>query len=595
VTRARIIAVLVGVAGAAVLALGATAATSLTDPNHELRPRYVANHQLQVPGNQSAAHLSADHVPRPVANGLATSNADLGLDLAGLNFEEQRTADGGNQFSLEPPDQALCVGNGFAFESVNNVFRIRSSVTGAPIPPGTIMALNPFFTEDHAINRATGDVGEDLADPKCYFDPDLGRFFFTVLHIGQTDEGVFDGKAYVNVAVSKSSTPTTNRGDWWQYQLDVTNDGSNGTTHPDCPCFGDQPLIGADRYGFYVTTNEFDLEPFGGSFNGAQIYAFDKAALASGTMKVQRIEGAPLASSYTAEGTPYSLQPASSPSTADWASASNGTEYLLGALEFSKGNVTLDNRVAVWALTNTQSLTTATPSVQVDDVVVTTQPYGFPPDAAQKDGPTPLADDAFFAATGTDKPGNGPKEHENLVAGNDDRMQDAVLVNGTLWGALNTIVKTQNGSSQVGAAYFALTPSVGNGNVSAVVAKQGYVTINGASVLYPAIAMNNDGKGAIVFTVSGKAYFPSAAYSRLTLVSGAGPVHIARLGVKPADGFTGYSAFGGSGTERWGDYSDAVVNPEDGTLWLATEWIQGNVGWQPRVANWNTRILKINP
>ena len=587
------VAVLVGAVAAAALALGATAATSLTDPSHEFRPRYVANHQIQIPGNRSAAHLSADHVPRPEATGLAGSNSDLGLNLAGLNFEEQRTADGGNQFTLEPPDQALCVGNGFAFEAVNNVFRIRSSTTGAPV--SGIMALNPFFTEDHAINRATGEIGQDLTDPKCYFDPDLGRFLFTITQIGQTPAGVFNGEAFINIAVSKTGTPTTNRSDWWQYELDVRNDGTNGTpSHPDCPCFADQPLIGADRYGFYVTTNEFDLEPFGGSFNGAQIYAFDKAALANGTMKVQRIEGAPLASSYTTgTDTPYSLQPASSPSVSDWVSASNGTAYLVGALEFSKGNVTLDNRAAVWALTNTQSLASATPSVQVDDVVVTTQPYGFPPDAAQQDGPIPLADNALLAA-GVVKPGNGPNEHENLIAGNDDRMLDAVLVNGKLWGALNTIVKTQNGSSQVGAAYFAFTPTVSVGQVSASVAKQGYVTVNNASVLYPAIAMNNNGAGAIVFTVSGKEHFPSAAYSRLTLTGGAGPVHIAAAGAKPADGFTGYSVFGGTGTERWGDYSDAVVNPVDGSLWLATEWIEGNVGF-PRLANWNTRILKVNP
>ena len=501
--RAHTVAMLASAVGAAVLALGASAATPLLEPNNELRPRYVANHQIQIPGNQSAAHLSADHVPRPVANGLASSNSDLALSLAGLNFEEQRTADGGNQFSLEPPDQALCVGNGFALESVNVVFRIRSSVTGAST--SGVAALNPFFTDDHAFVRPAGPFGEDIGDPKCYYDPALNRFFFTVLHLGtDSTTGALDGTGFVNIAVSKSGVPSTDRTQWWHYQLDVTNDGTDGTpSHPACPCFGDQPLIGADQYGFYVTTNEFDLEPFGGTFNGAQIYAFDKAALAAGTMKVQRIEAAPLASSYTtATDIPYSLQPASSPSSADWATGSNGTAYLLGALEFSKGNVTLDNRIAVWALTNTQSLTTSTPSVQVDDVVVTTQPYGFPPDAVQKDGPTPLADNAL-AAAGTPKPGNGPREHENLIAGNDDRMGDAVWANGKLWGALNTIVKTQSGSSQVGAAYFAFTPSVSGGQVSATVAKQGYVTVNKASVLYPAIAMNNAGKGAIVFTVVG--------------------------------------------------------------------------------------------
>ena len=229
------IAVLVGAVAAAALALGATAATPFTDPTNKFPTSLRREPPDSDSGNQSAAHLSADHVPRPAANGLASSNADLGLNLAGLYYEEQRTADGGNQFSLEPPDQALCVGNGFAFEAINNVFRIRSSTTGAP--DSGIMALNPFFTGDHAINRATGEIGEDLGDPKCYYDPDLGRFFFTVLHLGQTPAGAFDGKSYVNIAVSKSGTPTTNRSDWWQSQLDVTNDGTNGTPdHPDCPC-----------------------------------------------------------------------------------------------------------------------------------------------------------------------------------------------------------------------------------------------------------------------------------------------------------------------------------------------------------------------
>ena len=591
--RARNIVVLAGALVSAALVVGAVAAAPVIDITNEFRPRYVANHQQQIPGNNnSSARLSADHVPRPAASGLAASNPDLAASLAGLNFEEQRTAEGGNQFSIEPPDQALCVGNGYVLESVNTVFRIKNSATGANV--SGVRGLNPFFTNDLQFNRTTGVIGQDVGDPKCYYDPALNRFFFVVLHLGQTTAGVLDGTAFVNIAVSKTGVPTTNRSDWWLHQLDVTNDGTDGTpSHPDCPCFGDQPLIGADTYGFYLTTNEFDLEPFGGSFNGAQMYAFDKAALAAGTMKVQRMEGAPLASSYTnATDFPYSLQPASSPSSGDWVTSSNGTEYLLGALEFSRGNATLDDRIAVWALTNTASLATATPNVRVSDVVVSTQVYGFPPDVTQKTGPTPLADATPNAFTG--KPGNGPREHENLIAGNDDRMQDAVWANGRLWGALNTIVKTQNGPSQVGLSYFAFTPTVNGSQVAATLAKQGYVTVNNAGVLFPAIAMNNQGKGAIVFSVAGADYYPSVGYARLTLADGAGAVHIANPGAKPADGFTGYSFFGGSGTERWGDYSDAVVNPQDGTLWMATEWIEGNVGF-PRLANWNTRILKINP
>ncbi|GAC1393612.1 MAG: hypothetical protein NVS4B11_22670 [Ktedonobacteraceae bacterium] len=46
-------------------------------------------------------------------------------------------------------------------------------------------------------------------------------------------------------------------------------------------------MIGADANGFYVTTNEFPIT--GAGFNGAQIYAFSKAALESATSTVSYV------------------------------------------------------------------------------------------------------------------------------------------------------------------------------------------------------------------------------------------------------------------------------------------------------------------
>ena len=57
-------------------------------------------------------------------------------------------------------------------------------------------------------------------------------------------------------------------------------------SHAGCKlCIGDQPLLGADANGFYVSTAEYDLDPPTGSsgFFGAQIYAIDKRALAAGS------------------------------------------------------------------------------------------------------------------------------------------------------------------------------------------------------------------------------------------------------------------------------------------------------------------------
>ena len=65
--------------------------------------------------------------PVVTSSPVAASNPELALSFQGLNHRDQRLANGGNQFSLEPPDQALCVGNGYTVESTNSVIRVWST------------------------------------------------------------------------------------------------------------------------------------------------------------------------------------------------------------------------------------------------------------------------------------------------------------------------------------------------------------------------------------------------------------------------------------------------------------------------------------
>jgi hypothetical protein len=87
----------------------------------------------------------------------------------------------------------------------------------------------------------------------------------------------------------------------------------------------------------------------------------------------------------------------------------------------------------------------------------------------------------------------------------------------------------------------------------------------------------------MTFTLVGGNYFPSAAYTPIDAVNGAGEVHIAGPGAGPQDGFTEYPAFGAPVRPRWGDYSAAVADT-DGSIWLAVEYIPN----APRdiFANW---------
>lgn len=597
----------------ALFAVAAYGAGSLTVGPNEVQQSAEKEVNRAIPNSQSNAHVPSSGVPRPSTVAVDGTHAALVASTAGLDHYDQRSADSGNQFSLEPPDQGLCASGSEVIEGVNDVFATYDTALSKTSGP---QSLTEFFTGQPQIVRhrdGTATFGPFLSDPKCYYDPGLQRFFLTVLEIDQNpNTGAFGTHSSELIAVSKTSTPGTSPSGWHLYAIDTSNNGGTAVdtadgvrvgsrtmpSHPGCPCFGDQPLIGADANGFYVTTNEFSIA--GSNFNGAQVYAFDKAALAAGTLRMQYVAGQtflPLA-----EGPSYSLQPATSPSAGDWATAANGTEYLLSALDFDG---TLDNRIAVWALTNTASLTSANPDVGISSAVLGSEVYGQPPDAAQKAGPTPLAT-IIQQLFGAKNQNSSSTPQEELLAANDDRMNQAVYAGGQLWGAVNSVVKTDNGPSHVGSAYFDVTPSVtSSGQVSGTIAAQGYVAVNQANLLFPSIAVSTTGKAVYTATLTGTDYYPSAVYATIDPSTGPSAVHVAAAGVGPEDGFTGYPPFGGP-TARWGDYSAAVAD-ESGNVWIATEFIGQTCtnaqfyadptcgGTRTILANWGTSIGKVTP
>jgi hypothetical protein len=579
--------VLIGAIG--VVTAAAVAATSTGPGPTEILPAPGPDGAVadkQIPGNQSPAHLPTTFAPRPDPLSVTAPGSELGINWAGQTFHNQRRdADGGNQLSLEPPDQGLCVGNGELIETVNDIVATYNPATGAKTSPVSgFESLNQFYIGDHQVNRSASPVtfGAFLSDPRCLYDAATGRFFMTILSFARDPlTGAFEGPSKLWIATSKTGTPTASPSDWNIISIDTTNDGKNGeASHPGCPCFGDQPLVGIDANGVYVTTNEFPIN--GPGFNGAQLYAFQKTALEAGTAPhIVRIEGDPIASTGYGAGIPYSLQPTTSPSAGDFAGSDNGTEYLLGALEFGKKPFQLDNRLGLWALTNTASLNSATPALKLSNTIVSSQTYGFPPSIVQPKGPTPQAD--------------ALKEHENLIDGGDDRMQVAVYAHGHLWGASDTIVKTPTGSSQVGVAYYMLSPSVDSAGVpSGSVTKQGYVSVNGNSVTRPSLGVTSSGKVVLGVSLIGPDYFPSAAYTTFDDGATSAPttLHVAAAGTVPADGFSGFRANGASGIERWGDYGFAAA--VGNSVWVANEWIPGlNQGAD--LAAWGTYVSKITP
>jgi hypothetical protein len=576
-------------------------------------------------GRDESAPVPPDFSKAVKVDGVSVraAGAEVQASFNGLNFRQQRVANGGNQFSVEPPDQGLCVGNGFVLESVNDVLRVFDTA-GNPLTG--VIDLNTFHGYPAQINRTTGVQGPFVTDPTCYYDPTVQRWFHVVLTLDvDPATGDFVGSNHLDLAVSTSASPLD---PWRIYRLAVQDDGTDGTPDHGCsgapdgtghgPCLGDYPHIGADANGIYLTTNEYSF--LGGSeFHSAQIYAISKAQLVAGVTSplVTQFDTAVDAST---KG--FTIWPASAPVGGN-ESGRGGTEYFLSGLVSNQSAPPPEtpfgssNRVLAWALTNTSSLNSASPSLKLSTASSEVGTYSTPPSADQKAGDFPLGqclnDTTLFGAgcwqlLVAAKP---PTEVLSKLDGNDGRMQQVTFYKGQLYGALDTAVRVEgkNGSTSVksGIEWFVIRPKFEDDGLKAETKRNGYVAVGDNNVTYPAIGVSSTGKAIMAFTLVGKDHYPSAAYVTLGEGEKSSAVRVLAEGVGPQDGFSGYNAFSASGVARprWGDYGATAVVGD--TVWMASEYIAQTCtlaqyvtppigscgGTRAALGNWSTRVSAV--
>jgi hypothetical protein len=540
----------------------------------------------------------------------AKSRPELVTSFDGLNHRDQRLANNGNQFSIEPPDQGLCVGNGFVLETVNDVLRVYDTAGNALVG---VADQNTFYGYAPAIDRTTGLRGQFVTDPSCIFDADAQRWFHVVLTLEvNPTTGAFLGPNHLDLAVSNTASPL---GSWTIYRLPVQDDGTQGTPNHGCslgPCIGDYPHIGADASGFYITTNEYSLN--GPEFIAAQLYAFPKAQLAANAATVPVVQ---FDTRGLVAGNPgFTVWPAVSP-RGQYEFGAGGTEYFLSSMAAEEANGDgSDDRIALWALTNTRSLNSATPNLTLRNTILPVRTYAEPPKADQKPGdiplgqcvndttlPTPAGPGCWRLLLAAEPAHN---EVESRLDSNDTRMQQVTFANGKVWGALDSAV-TVGGESKAGIGWYVVKPHVTSAGVSGVVAKQGLLGVARNHVTYPAIGVLPNGRGVMAFTLVGADHYPSAAYAPIDALAGVGDVRVAAEGRGPSDGFTSYKAFVGNPPRtRWGDYGAAAVDGK--SIWIASEYIaqtctfaeyvSGAVGscggTRTALGNWGTRISRLN-
>jgi len=537
----------------------------------------------------------------------AKSNPTFKTGFEGLNLYQQRYARGGNQFTVEPPDQALCVGNGYVVEAVNDVLNVFSTggqsvlpdntaaniVSGFPRDVNHAVDLNSFYGYPAAINRTTGAYGPELTDPTCIYDAATQRFYLVVLTLDRvgTTSGL-SGVNHLDLAVSQTSNPT---GAWNIYKVNVTNDGTDTGGQNPGPYLGDYPHIGMDAYGIYLTTNAYPWCCNG--FSGAQIYALSKAQLAAGSANINMVHldtsgmvNAPSDAGSTQPG--FTVWPAQSPGANQFQLANGGTEYFLSSNAGDEatnpiagfGGSHTSNQLIVWSLTNTASLNTSTPTLNLTNKILKVNQYGVPPKQQQPGSgslATPGAAQGFcindtttatIAGTGCWRLlFNGEPAHNEVISrpdSNDTRMQQVMFANGKLWGALDTALNPDGGAQRAGIAWYIVNPS------SSKLVMQGYLGATGYDFTYPAIGVTASGRGVMAFTATGDTLYPSSGYASIDALAGVGPWNVVPGGQGAAadDGFTSYkSQVGNPPRTRWGDYSAAAV--DGNSVWIASEYI----------------------
>jgi len=531
------------------------------------------------------------------------SNPTLGTNFQGLNFFNQRFANNGNQFSVEPPDQGLCAGNGFVVESVNDVLRIYHA-DGTPATG--VIDLNTFYNYPAAITRSgpnAGQEGPEITDPSCIFDQAIGRFVHIVLTLDRVSltNHALTGTNHLDIAVSDTGDPT---GTWTIFTLPVQNDGTDGTPDHGCfftsrgqhvhdACLGDYPHIGADANGIYLTTNEFTF--FGSGFFGSQVYAIGNSLLTSGGGSVvlfnTRGDGP--------DGEGFTVWPAITPGN-QFDLDNGGSEFFLSSRATFSADGT-STGILLWTLSNTSSLNSAIPAPNLSITPITVDQYAVPPRATQPAGNHPLSQciaDLTFPCNTTIA---GIASHDNTSFGNlnanDSRMQQVYYANGKVWGALDTAVNV-GGETRAGIAYYVVNPNAGK------LVLQGQAGIAQTDLTYPAVGVLPNGRGVIAFTLTGDNNFPSAAFASLDAKVGMGDVQVAAAGVGAWDGFTQYVIFG-AGRPRWGDYGATAV--DGSTIWMASEYVAQTCdyttykadptcgGTRAALGNWSTYISNVTP
>ncbi|MBL8008253.1 MAG: hypothetical protein JNJ56_12040 [Ignavibacteria bacterium] len=419
-----------------------------------------------------------------------------------------------------PPDSQGDVGPTQVMVTSNGRITVYSK---AGVVGGLNVGLDAFFS---SVDNGTG-----TSDPHIRYDRLTQRWYVVGINL--------PGSGANRIMIARSSGPTiTNSSSFtfFQFQQDAV-----GTPGADAGAFADYPTLGVDKFALYIGANMFqNVSPY--AYLGTSVWVVNKTNLNAGSLTVS---GFHQISNGSTEGprTPQGVDN-------DDPSATEG--YFIGVSNFAY------SRLTIRRVTNPGTTPVLSGNLNIT-VPTTTSSQSVPCNGstANLDG----LDDRLFAAA----------IHRNKIS-------NTV----TLWTAHNFEVNSSGVASTSGNRLASRWYEVTNLTTTPSLSQSGTIFDPAASNILnywiPSCAMSGQGHMAIAYSRAGTAN-KAEIYASGRLRTDALGTTQANLLLQSSS--TNYNVE--SGTQRWGDYSQTVVDPtDDMTFWTFQEYCNANNSWGVR-------------
>ncbi len=509
------------------------------DKSHPIPLHYKAHLKPEVDGPEPIGQdPNSKSVPKAGSlvdagiSGSGITTSSIGLATSNfLTIWGSYASVSGRESPYTPPDNCGDVGPDQIIATANcrmKVFTKPSITSPVSTPTGTsgttLTAVVNVDLNTFFSNPSLGISG--ISDPHVRYDRFSGRWFIVAIDVNHRTNN------YACVAVSKSSVITQNS-DFNIYYFNVS--GTGGSSRD----FFDYPTLGIDKFSLYIGGNMFANQS---TYSGSTMWVVDKASILNGSMTVTSF---PNKTTHTDMYTPQGVHN-------DDPNATEG--YFIGASQTYYSKLVI-RRV---------SYSGSTPTLSVDLNLTTQSMYS---------------------------PKTVPTLGGTAIDGNDRRLCAAMIKKNkiseqaNMWVAQGTLLNSSGVGGSGGDRDGALWLEIGNltGTPTILQSATLYDGVNSSSskaenYIYPTIAMNGQGNSLMGFTSAGASKYAQAATAQRFRTDAPATFH-------SANDFTNTTSTYNPGANRWGDYTQTVVDPtDDMTMWTFSEYVPVNNAWGVRAA-----------